>query len=291
MGVTADVGLERIYRGKVRDIYTTDSDLFLMVATDRISAFDSVLSPDITGKGELLTQISRFWFEKTTHIVENHMISADIDEIRKRLPEATLDDSFAGRSMLVKKARRIDAECVIRGYIAGSGWKEYRKTGAVCGHTLPTDLKLAQKLPTPIFTPATKADQGHDENISRKALAELVGANTASELERLSLELYTFASAHMADRGLILADTKFEFGIVEGKITLIDEALTPDSSRFWEAAKYKEGQSPASFDKQFVRDYLEMSGWDKNPPAPTLPKDVVSGTIARYREALKRLTP
>ena len=285
-----EAGLERVYRGKVRDIYAAGNDQYLMVATDRISAFDSVLSPEIVGKGVLLTKISEFWFDKTGHIVPNHMISADLEEIRSLVPEATLDDSFAGRTMLVKKAKRIDAECVVRGYIAGSGWKEYQNSGAICGHALPKGLKLAQKLPTPIFTPATKADEGHDENISREVLADTIGAAAAGDLERISLELYSFASKHMESCGLILADTKFEFGIIDGTTTLIDEALTPDSSRFWEAAKYEEGHSPASFDKLFVRDYLEASGWDKNPPAPTLPEAVISGTIARYREALERLT-
>jgi phosphoribosylaminoimidazole-succinocarboxamide synthase len=286
-----DLGLERVYSGKVRDIYAVGDDKFLLVASDRISAFDVILNPAIKGKGALLTKISKFWFDKTKDIVPNHMISADLDEIRRLVPEAKLDDpDLDGRVMLAHKAKRVDAECVVRGYIVGSGWKEYQKTGKVCGHDLPEGLNLAQKLPEAIFTPSTKADEGHDENISRDTLAELVGADLAKELERLSLELYTFARKYMEPRGLILADTKFEFGYIDGKLSLIDEALTPDSSRFWEASTYAVGKSPESFDKQFVRDYLEKTDWDKNPPAPTLPEDVISGTIARYEEALERLT-
>lgn len=286
----SDIGLERVYSGKVRDIYAVGSDKFLLIATDRISAFDVVLSPSVEGKGALLTRISRFWFEKTKDIVPNHMISADLAEIKRLVPEANLGPAYEGRTMLVRKADRVDAECVVRGYIVGSGWKEYQKTGKVCGHALPAGLRLAQKLPEPIFTPSTKADEGHDENISRETLAEMIGADLAKDLERISLELYSFAAKWMEPRGLILADTKFEFGMIDGKLSLIDEALTPDSSRFWEASKYEVGKSPESFDKQFVRDYLEKTAWDKTPPAPTLPGEVISGTIARYREALERLT-
>jgi len=286
-----DIGLERVYSGKVRDIYAVGTDRFLMIATDRISAFDVVLSPAVGGKGALLTQISRFWFDKTKDIVCNHMISADLAEIKTLVPEAKLDDeAFEGRTMLVRRAERVDAECVVRGYIVGSGWKEYQKTGKVCGHALPAGLALAQKLPEPIFTPSTKADAGHDENISRETLAKMIGADLAAKLERLSLELYAFASRWMEPRGLILADTKFEFGVIDGELSLIDEALTPDSSRFWESSAYEIGKSPESFDKQFVRDYLEKTTWDKTPPAPTLPEDVIAGTISRYREALERLT-
>jgi phosphoribosylaminoimidazole-succinocarboxamide synthase len=286
------IGLELIARGKVRDIYQVGEDKLLLIATDRISAFDCVLSPPIPEKGKLLTQLSAYWFDKTKHLIPNHLISADLAEIKKALPtNVQLDDeAYDGRVMLVRKAKRVDAECVARGYIVGSGWKEYGKTGKVCGHTLPEGLQLAQKLDTPIFTPATKADTGHDENISRETLSELVGAELAKELEEITLKLYAEGSKFMAKQGLILADTKFEFGFIDGKLSIIDEMLTPDSSRFWEESKYKLGTSPESFDKQFVRDYLETQDWDKRPPAPVLPENVVSGTTARYREAYERLT-
>jgi phosphoribosylaminoimidazole-succinocarboxamide synthase len=299
MGVTmpkslekSDLGLEKIYSGKVRDIYAVSDDTLLLVATDRISAFDAVLSPAIPNKGKLLTRTATFWFGKTQNIVRNHMLATDLSDIQRALPKNVILDPelYAGRVMLVRKAKRIDAECVVRGYVAGSGWKEYQKTGKICGHTLPSGLKLAQKLPEPIFTPATKADEGHDENISRETLAKMVGAELAARLEKVSLELYTFAAKHMEERGLILADTKFEFGFIDDELCLIDEALTSDSSRFWEQSTYKTGVSPDSFDKQFVRDYLEKSGWDKKPPAPTLPEEVVTGTTERYQQALKRLT-
>lgn len=291
------VGLDLVARGKVRDIYAVGEDKLLLIATDRISAFDCVLSPPIPDKGRLLTQLSAFWFEKTKHLVPNHLISADLGEIKKSLPKgARLDDeSYAGRVMLVRRAKRVDAECVARGYLAGSGWKEYKKTGKVCGHALPGGLLQAQKLPAPIFTPATKVDDGHDENISRERLADMVGEELARSLEETTLKLYETAAAFMETRGLILADTKFEFGFIDNRLSLIDEALTPDSSRFWEKTAYKAGSSPESFDKQFVRDHLERCGssssqpWDKKPPAPELPADVVAGTTARYREAYERL--
>ena len=220
------------------------------------------------------------------------MVSADLRDIAPRLPKGTRLDpaSYDGRVMLARKARRVDAECVVRGYIAGSGWKEYQQTGAVCGHALPKGLAQAQRLPEPIFTPATKADTGHDENISREELARLVGGDLARQLEDLSLRLYGEAARSMEERGLILADTKFEFGFIDGRLCVIDELLTPDSSRFWDKASYRTGVSPESFDKQFVRDYLEKIGWDKNPPVPTLPPEVVNGTASRYREAYERLT-
>ena len=284
-------GLKLAARGKVRDLYDLN-DRLLIVATDRLSAFDVVLPTPIPGKGRVLTQLSAFWFKKTEHIVANHLLSADFDEIVRQLPEPLPlgREAFDGRLMLVKKAKRLDAECVVRGYLAGSGWKEYKRTGAVCGHRLPPGLREASKLPEPIFTPSTKAEHGHDQNIDRAALAKLVGKDAARQLERLSLELYRFGAETMKPRGLLLADTKFEFGLLDGKIILIDEAMTPDSSRFWEAALYKAGTSPESFDKQFVRDHLEKSGWDKNPPGPTLPSSVVEGTARRYLEALERLT-
>jgi len=287
-----NIGLKLVARGKVRDIYQVGDDKLLLIATDRISAFDCVLSPPIPEKGKLLTQLSAFWFQKTKDIVPNHLISADLPEIKNILGRgATLDDeAYDGRVMLVRKANRVDAECVARGYIVGSGWKEYGKTGKICGHALPEGLRLAEKLSAPIFTPATKADSGHDENISREKLAEMTSPALAQELEELTLKLYSEGSAYMAQRGLILADTKFEFGFIDNKLSLIDEMLTPDSSRFWETAKYKIGSSPESFDKQFVRDYLETQDWNKQPPAPELPANVVSGTTARYREAYERLT-
>ena len=288
-------GLHLAARGKVREIYDLGERL-LIATSDRISAFDVVLPTPIPDKGRVLTQLSAFWFRKTAGIVANHFLSADFEEIAGQLPgtgrtASVLDrDAFAGRLMLVKKAKRLDAECVVRGTLAGSGWKEYRKTGTVCGHKLPAGLREAERLPEPIFTPSTKAAVGHDENIDRAAFARIVGEERAGEIERLSLELFRFGEAHLRARGLILADTKFEFGLLDGKIILIDEMLTPDSSRFWDAARYKPGASPESFDKQFVRDYLETCGWDKTPPGPRLPPAVVEGTARRYREALERLT-
>jgi len=286
-----DIGLPLFARGKVRDIYDL-GDKLLLVVTDRISAFDVILDPPIPEKGRLLTQISAFWFKHTQDIVPNHMISSDLTEIQKQLPEgAKLDPAlFEGRCMLVKKAKRIDAECVVRGFLAGSGWKEYQESGKVCGHTLPEGLELAQELPGPIFTPATKADEGHDENISRETLADMIGTELAEELEEKSIALYKAGLAHAKERGLILADTKFEFGFIDGKVHVIDEMLTPDAFRFWEASEYEVGKSPQSFDNQFVRDHLEKTDWDKTPPAPSLPAEVVEGTTARYREALERLT-
>lgn len=284
-------GLKLLARGKVRDIYDLGSKL-LLVATDRISAFDVVLSPPIPEKGRLLTQLSAFWFRRTAAVVGNHLISADLAEIQPQLPKGvTLDpEAYKGRLTLARKAKRVNAECVVRGYLAGSGWKEYQRTGEICGHKLPQGLKQAQKLPQPIFTPSTKADSGHDENISREKLAEIVGEDTAKRVEILSIKLYCDAAAYMEERGILLADTKFEFGFINNELRVIDEMLTPDSSRFWEKSKYSTGKSPASFDKQFVRDYLEKSGWDKKPPAPTLPDEVVKGTTARYREAFERIT-
>jgi phosphoribosylaminoimidazole-succinocarboxamide synthase len=276
-----------VSRGKVRDIYATD-DALVLVATDRISAFDSVLSPGIPGRGEILTRLSTFWFNRYADRVPNHLLAtelADFPEPFKNHPE------LAGRSVLAKKLEPIPVECVARGYIIGSGWKEYQADGAVCGIQLPEGLIQADKLAEPIFTPATKATDGHDENISFERTVDIIGEDTATRLRDLTLELYTSAADYASERGIIIADTKFEFGFDgDGTIVWMDEALTPDSSRFWPADEYQPGRSPASYDKQYVRDYLETSGWDKEPPAPTLPDEVVDGTLSRYLEAYRLLT-
>lgn len=284
-------GLPLLRRGKVRDVYDLD-DKLLIVASDRLSAFDVVLPTPIPGKGKMLTTAALYWFDLTKDIVPNHLITADFEAIRKALPPgASLDRQwFDGRMMLVRKATRIDAECVARAYLAGSGWKEYKSTGIVGGHVLPKGLVEASKLPEPLFTPATKADEGHDENITREQLAKLIGQDLARELEKLTLNVFARASQHLEKRGLILADTKFEFGFIDGELRLIDEILTPDSSRVWTAADWKPGKTPDGFDKQFVRDWLERSGWNKQPPAPALPQDVISGTLARYDDFLKKVT-
>jgi phosphoribosylaminoimidazole-succinocarboxamide synthase len=273
-------------RGKVRDVYEAGADKLVIVASDRLSAFDVVLPTPIPDKGKVLTQISNFWFRKTEKIVPNHLIATDL----RRFPRAFRDArSLTGRAVLVEHCERIDIECVARGYIAGSAWTEYKALGTVAGEALPKALIESEQLPEPIFTPATKAESGHDQNISKAQLAGLVGTDLARELERLTLELYRFAHDYAASKGLILADTKFEFGYHDGKITLIDEILTPDSSRYWDAEAYKPGSSPASFDKQYVRDFLLASGWNKEPPAPALPPDVVKGTTERYRECYRRI--
>ena len=276
-----------VSRGKVRDIYATD-DALVLVATDRISAFDSVLSPGIPGRGEILTRLSTFWFNRYADRVANHLLATELDDFPepfKNHPE------LAGRSVLAKKLEPIPVECVARGYIIGSGWKEYRADGAVCGIQLPEGLIQADKLAEPIFTPATKATDGHDENISFERTVDIIGEETANRLRDLTLELYTSAADYARERGIIIADTKFEFGFDgDGNIVWMDEALTPDSSRFWPADEYQPGRSPASYDKQYVRDYLETSGWDKEPPAPTLPDEVVVGTLSRYLEAYRLLT-
>lgn len=274
-------------RGKVRDIYAVQ-DKLLIVATDRISAFDFILGSGIPQKGKVLTQISLFWFEMMKDIVPNHLISAMPREYPPELGEyASL---LEGRSMLVKKAKPFPVECVARGYLAGSGWKEYQQKTSVCGIALPKGLLESSQLPEPIFTPATKATSGHDENISFEQMKELVGADVAQRLRENTLRIYRKAADYAASRGIIIADTKLEFGLYEGEILLIDEALTPDSSRFWPADGYAPGGPQKSFDKQFVRDYLEESGWNKQPPAPTLPDWVVLGTSAKYVEAYERLT-
>ncbi len=275
-------------RGKVRDLYAVD-DALLMVATDRISAFDHVLATGIPGKGKILTQISLFWFELLGDLVPNHLIAASVSEFPAELQPFA--DQLEGRSMLVKRADMFPVECVARGYLAGSGWKEYKATGTVCGIPLPAGLLDGSQLPQPIFTPATKSQDGsHDENISFEQTASVIGAEDAASLRDLTLALYNKAHQHAQSCGLILADTKFEFGKIGGRIILADEVLTPDSSRFWEATAWKPGGAQASFDKQFVRDYLESIHWNKQAPAPALPPEVAERTQAKYLEAFRRLT-
>jgi len=275
-------------RGKVRDVYDL-SDRLLMVASDRISAFDFVLGTPVPDKGKILTQISSWWFKKLGDMAPNHLISADVRQFPAEL--LAYQDALEGRTMLVKKTDKIMIECVVRGYLAGSGWKEYQKTQSVCGVKLPAGLRESDKLPEPIFTPATKEEGGkHDENISFERMAQIVGCPLAEELRDKSLAIYQKAAKIAEERGLILCDTKFEFGRLNGKVILIDEVLTPDSSRFWEKARYKPGQSQDSFDKQYVRDYLESIRWNKQPPVPELPADVVKNTRAKYTEAFERLT-
>ena len=272
-------------RGKVRDVYDL-GDRYLFVATDRISAFDVVLSPGIPDKGTILTQISNFWFRRFTEL-ENHLLETDFDKFPAEIRRHA---ELRGRSVLVKKCEVVPVECVARGYLVGSGLKEYKETGTVCGIRLPEGLTTASKLPESIFTPATKEETGHDINISFERMAEIVGQSLASQLRDLTLSLYSQAAEYALTRGIIIADTKFEFGLKDGRIVWIDEALTPDSSRFWPAHQYRVGQNPPSYDKQFVRDWLEASGWDKNPPAPELPEDVVDVTRAKYLEAYRELT-
>ena len=281
-------GLGTVRRGKVRDIYDL-GDQLLIVATDRISAFDSVLGSGIPLKGKVLTALSEFWFGLTRGLVGNHLITANVDEMPAAVRRHA--DVLAGRSMLVRKTEVIPIECVVRGYLAGSGWKEYQAGGTVCGIKLPEGLQQASKLPQSIFTPATKAETGHDENITLKLAAEIVGDATAKFLKEKSVAVYDTVSAFALAHGVIICDTKFEWGKLGDEIILIDEVLTPDSSRFWPEEDYAPGQSPPSFDKQFVRDWLETSsGWDKEPPAPALPDDVVSRTTQKYLDALERIT-
>jgi phosphoribosylaminoimidazole-succinocarboxamide synthase len=275
-------------RGKVRDLYAVDDSL-LLVATDRISAFDHVLATGIPGKGKILTQMSLFWFDLLSSVVPNHLITAEVSEFPAALQPFA--DQLEGRSMLVKRAKMFPVECVARGYLAGSGWKEYQADGTVCGIPLPTGLLDGSRLPEPLFTPATKSQDGeHDENISFAAAEAVIGAADAAQLRRLTLDLYGKAREHAESRGLILADTKFEFGRTADGIILADEVLTPDSSRFWEGAAWKPGGAQPSFDKQFVRDYLESIHWNKQAPAPGLPDEVVERTQAKYLEAFRRLT-
>jgi phosphoribosylaminoimidazole-succinocarboxamide synthase len=273
-------------QGKVRDIFEAGADL-MMVATDRISAYDVVLPQPIPGKGQVLTGMSLHWFELTQELVANHLITADATAFPAPF---TGDATLAGRAMLVRMARVVPIECVARGYLSGSGWKEYRTKGSVCGIELPNGLVESDRLPEPIFTPATKEVTGHDINISLAEMAERVGQGLAERLKELTLSLYEFAAAHALERGIVLADTKFEFGFADGELILIDEVLTPDSSRFWPADLYSPGGPQPSFDKQFVRDWLDASGWDHEPPPPDLPRDVIEQTAGRYREAYERIT-
>ncbi|MHB8719577.1 MAG: phosphoribosylaminoimidazolesuccinocarboxamide synthase [Candidatus Dormibacteria bacterium] len=277
-------GLDVFRRGKVRDTFTLPDGTLLMVATDRISAFDVVLPTAIPDKGRVLTQMSRWWFAQTQHIAPNHLLPDDPSV----LPADQRDD-WLQRSMHVRRAERIDIECVVRGYISGSGWKEYRTEGTLAGEPLPAGLRESARLPEPRFTPAAKNDEGHDENISRATLADVVGTEMAQRLEQVSLDLYNFAAAHAQTRGIYLADTKFEFGMVDGQLTLIDEIFTPDSSRYWLISEWREGESVTSFDKQYVRDFLETLDWDKTPPGPELPEEVVEGTRRRYLDAAARV--
>jgi phosphoribosylaminoimidazole-succinocarboxamide synthase len=282
--------LPLVIRGKVRDVYAVDPQTLLIVATDRLSAFDHVLPTPIPERGRVLTQLSAFWFGRLRALVDHHMRSADFDEIAAAVPalRAAPRDAFEGRTMLVRRCERIDVECVVRGYLTGSALGEYERTGGVAGIGLPPGLRNGDPFPEPIFTPATKAALGHDENITFEQMRDMLGAPTAARLRGISLALYRFAAAHAQSRMLILADTKFEFGRAGDEIVLIDEALTPDSSRYWDAAAYP--TSLASFDKQVVRDYLNRIGWSHEPPAPPLPPEVVEATRARYVETLRRLT-
>ncbi len=280
-------GLKKVKSGKVREVFDL-GDRLLFVATDRISAFDCIMPNGIPRKGEVLTQISHFWFEQTASFQPNHLLARSSDPLPPALqPFAS---QLQGRSMIVKKAQPLAIECVVRGYLAGSGWKEYRQSGTVCGIKLPAGLQESSPLPEPIFTPATKAETGHDENISFEQAANIVGAGIAQAARDASLKIYKFARDYARMRGIIIADTKFEFGIMDGQLILIDEVLTPDSSRFWPADVYAPGKGQPSFDKQFVRDYLETLDWDKNPPAPPLPPEVVAKSQAKYLEAYERLT-
>lgn len=280
--------LKLFRRGKVRDVYEVDNDHFLIVATDRISAFDSVLPTAIPRKGEVLTALSEFWFERLGHIVPNHFVTSNIEEMPRNVPRTA---DLSRRSMLVRRAEVFPVECVVRGYLVGSGWKDYLRTGEVCGHKLPENLEESAELAHAIFTPSTKAEAAHDENISEAQVADLIGAETTAKLRDISLHLYTEARDYARGRGIIIADTKFEFGRDRtGEIILVDEVLTPDSSRFWPAESYSPGKSQPSFDKQFVRDYLETVGWNKQPPAPPLPEDVITATTSRYVEAYRLLT-
>jgi len=280
--------LQPIHRGKVRDVYQINDDQLLLVATDRLSAFDCVMPNQVPRKGEVLTQISAFWFQKLQDIVENHLITVD----HEKMPDAfRLIPELKGRSTLARKTEVFPIECVVRGYLEGSGWKDYQKTGKICGHQLPSGLKHCEKLPESLFTPSTKASTGHDENIDKKEFIGIVGKAVAKQLENLSLQIYGLAAEYALARGIIIADTKFEFGHdADGNILLIDEVLTPDSSRFWAADPYKPGKPQPSFDKQFVREYLETLDWDKQPPAPKLPSKIIRATTNKYLEAFRLLT-
>ncbi|MFK8083485.1 MAG: phosphoribosylaminoimidazolesuccinocarboxamide synthase [Granulosicoccus sp.] len=277
------------YRGKVRDIYTIDEQHWLMIATDRVSAFDVILPNVIPGKGKLLTQLAMFWFNRVRALIPNHLANIPLEEI---LPDPVERAQASGRCMIIRKLKPLPIEAVVRGYLIGSGWSDYQKSGAVCGVELPEGLSQASKLDSPIFTPATKAELGdHDENISFDRMSDIVGRERADEVRRISLALYNSAAQYTAQRGIITADTKFEFGTnAEGNLVLMDEILTPDSSRYWEADSWQPGTSPKSFDKQFLRDWLETQNWDKQSPGPLLPNDIITNTKAKYQEAVDRLT-
>src|SRR5437764_8183996 len=279
-------GIKKLRSGKVREVFDLGETL-LFVVTDRLSAFDVILPDPIPEKGAVLNQLSAFWFKRFDKN-DNHFVTANFDEFPKELEPFC--DQLAGRSMIVRKTKPLTVECVVRGYLAGSGWNEYQKAQSVCGIKLPPGLQLASPLPEPIFTPSTKADEGHDENIDMKECRRLLGHETANRVADLSLQIYSEGRDYARERGIIVADTKFEFGTIDGKLLCIDECLTPDSSRFWPAERYRAGSSPPSFDKQFVRDYLETLDWDKTPPAPHLPHEIVEKTSAKYREAFERLT-
>ena len=279
-------GIKKLRSGKVREVFDLGATL-LFVVTDRLSAFDVILPDPIPSKGAVLNQLSAFWFNRFDKI-DNHFVTADFEQFPAELKP--FREQLTGRSMIVQKTKPLAVECVVRGYLAGSGWSEYRKTQSVCGIKLPAGLQLASQLPEPIFTPSTKAEEGHDENIDMAECAHILGDEMANRVKDLSLKIYSEGREHAAGRGIIVADTKFEFGTIDGKLLLIDECLTPDSSRFWPADQYVVGQSPPSFDKQFVRDYLETLDWNKTPPAPSLPREVVEKTSAKYLEAFRRLT-
>ena len=281
-------GLELLHRGKVRDVYALSGDRLLIVASDRLSAFDVVLPDPIPGKGEMLTQVSNFWFGKTARLVPNHLTGTPVAEV---LPQGVDPKLYEKRAVVVKRLKALPVEAIARGYLIGSGWKDYQRTGELCGIKLPAGLKQAQQLPEPIFTPSTKAPKGtHDENIGFDTVEDLIGADLAKQVRDATLAIYTFAAKYAAERGIIIADTKFEFGTdANGKLSVMDEMLTPDSSRFWPADQYKVGISPPSYDKQFVRDYLETLDWDKRAPGPKLPREVIEGTAAKYAEALRKL--
>ncbi len=295
--VTAENGripeLKFLRSGKVRDIYEVDDDHLLIVASDRISAFDCVLPNAIPRKGQVLTQLSKFWFSRFAEVVSNHLVATEVDKFPAQLLAKLSAESkaaLAGRTMLVRRSEVIPFECVVRGYLAGSGWKDYQQTGAVCGHKLPEGLVESAKLPEPIFTPATKAESGHDINVSIAEMSAAIGEELTQKLEAISLRIYNEAAEFAETRGIIICDTKFEFGLRDGQLVWIDEALTPDSSRFWPRSAYQAGRSQPSFDKQFVRDYLETLDWDKRPPAPTLPDEVAAATGEKYQEAYRLIT-
>jgi phosphoribosylaminoimidazole-succinocarboxamide synthase len=285
--VIPDLPVDLVYSGKVRDTYELTGDRFLMVATDRVSAFDVILPSTIPNKGVVLTQLSRFWFARTSDIVSNHLTGESVASLG--WPDV-IGRAIASRSMIVRKADRVPIECVVRGYMAGSGWVEYQRTGSVGGHSLPTNLRNSDRLPEPLFAPARKNDTGHDENITIAQMENEVGAELTTQLAQISIALYSRAAAFAIERGVIIADTKFEFGYIDGLIHLIDEVLTPDSSRFWDAARWHPGREAESFDKQFVRNWLLGTDWNKEPPAPELPEDIIRGTVDRYTDAFQRLT-